>query len=460
MISKVPLSLKSTIYKYRNLGRSSLSAKSFWKFLNKYTLEKASIVADQHPQTKLINTAFGNPDRILDGYTDIIQKCAIPENKNENDYYRYSTQERFIKERQFIADKLNKEKENHGSISTETKNATCTWTAKNIMLTNGAWSALYILFHTLLNENQEILYLCPEYFNYSMIVNVTNGTPKPVDIMNNFSSNSFSFSSLSNDKLQDIILASFKKSITNKTKIIILTTPNNPLGIIYSHKFLRNLSEILESKSIEYGHRIWIVSDEPYRDIIFDDNTEPFISPCLYYPYTLMTYSYAKILLTPQQRLGWIGISPLINKDEDELQEIFDGINEVQMSSGFQYPNVVPAKALIELEGLADKHRKGLVTTYQRNRDILYETLVDKLGFECMEKPKGAFYFFAKLPERYGVNDWEFVDKFFEMENALVLPGSVCAVEDWIRITFATGETEKIQELCQRFEQFDQFWSA
>ena len=90
-------------------------------------------------------------------------------------------------------------------------------------------------------------------------------------------------------------------NITNKTKVIILNTPNNPLGIIYNEYLLSKLADHLEQKSVEYGHRIWIVSDEPYRDIIFDDNK--FVSPCLYYPYTLMTYSYAKILLTPQQRL-------------------------------------------------------------------------------------------------------------------------------------------------------------
>ena len=443
MPSKVPLSLNSTIYKYRNLGRASLSANSFWKFFNNYTLERASIVANQHPQKPLINTAFGNPDRILDGYTDIIQNCAVPQNPNENDYYRYSTQERFLKERQFIADKLNKENNANDQIPTK-------WTAKNIMLTNGAWSALHILFHTLLNKDEEINFLCPEYFNYSMIVNVANGIPSPVDIMKPINNQ---FSTLSTDKLQDILLNAYKASITNKTKIVVLTQPNNPLGIIYNENFLRKLSDFLEEKSMEYGHRIWIVSDEPYRDIIFDDNK--LVSPALYYPYTIMTYSYAKILLTPQQRLGWIGISPWL-KDE-ELTETVAGINEVQMSAGFQYPNVVPAKALIELEGLAERYKGELVGVYQENRDMLYDTLVDKLGFECIEKPKGAFYFFAKLPERYGVDDWTFVDELFENENVLVLPGSVCAVEDWIRITFATGDVGKVKDMCQRFERFDHF---
>lgn len=248
--------------------------------------------------------------------------------------------------------------------------------AGNIIMTVGAASALNVILKTLLNPGEEVIFLKPyftEYRNY-----VSNYDAKYVEVEHNEA------------LLPDI--ADFEKKITAKTRVVIVNTPNNPSGVIYTPECLRQMAEVLEKKQKEFGTDIYIVSDEPYRELVYDGAVNPFIPD--YYKNTIIGYSYSKSMSIPGERIGYLAISDAVDDSEMILAAAAVAVRIL----GF-----VNAPSLIQQAVSRCLDAKTDVAYYDRNRKYLYEHLCE-MGYECI-KPEGAFYLMVKAP----VEEAEFV---------------------------------------------------
>ncbi len=268
----------------------------------------------------------------------------------------YTDNEGYESVRTAIAEDLNKRFGSH-------------YHAGNIIMTVGAASALNVILKTLLNPGEEVIFLKPyftEYRNY-----VSNYDANYVEVEHNEA------------LLPDI--ADFEKKITAKTRVVIVNTPNNPSGVIYTPECLRQMAEVLEKKQKEFGTDIYIVSDEPYRELVYDGAVNPFIPD--YYKNTIIGYSYSKSMSIPGERIGYLAISDAVDDSEMILAAAAVAVRIL----GF-----VNAPSLIQQAVSRCLDAKTDVAYYDRNRKYLYEHLCE-MGYECI-KPEGAFYLMVKAP--------------------------------------------------------------
>lgn len=300
------------------------------------------------------------------------------------------------------------------SKSINKKNGT-NFNKENIIITAGATSGLNTIFKNILNPNDEVIVFAPYYIEYNNSIKSYNG--KIVAI----SPNTKNF--LPN-------IEEFKQKITPNTKAVLINTPNNPTGIVYSKETIKNISKILEEKQEEYKHEIFIISDEPYRELAYDGVEVPYITK--YYKNTFIVYSYSKIILLPNVRIGYIVVP-----------------NEMQNSNNFQtsltQENIVNLTPSLKRIITRCTNEKIDLTIYNQNRQLLYDSFI-KYGFECT-KPQGAFYIFLKSPIE---NDKEFCKKAKEF-NLLFVPGSSFACPGHVRIAYCVS-TEIIKNSLPAFE--------
>lgn len=291
-------------------------------------------------------------------------------------------------------------------------------THENIIMTCGAAGGLNILFKTLLNPNDEVIVFAPffgEYRNY-----VTNYNANLIVIPPNtttFEPN----------------LIALKKAITAKTKAIIINSPNNPTGVVYSEQSIIDLCNILTKKQKELGTNIYLISDEPYREIAYDGVQIPYILK--YYINSFIGYSYSKSLSLPGERIGYV----VANSKMDDFKNIMSGLNVANRILGFvNAPSLFQRVIARCLESEID------VSIYQKNRDLLYNHLIN-IGFECI-KPEGAFYLFPKslIPD-----DKKFCEDAKQF-NLLLVPGSAFGCPGHIRISYCI-EYEKIEKSLDAF---------
>lgn len=278
---------------------------------------------------------------------------------------------------------------------------------KNIVMTCGAAGGLNIILKTLLNPNDEVITFAPFFGEYKNYVNNFDGKliVVPTDI-NNFEPN----------------LDALEKAITNKTKAIIINTPNNPTGIIYSNEFLTNLGSLLKNKQKKFNTSIYLISDEPYREIVYDNAKVP----CLlkYYKNTFIAYSYSKSLSLPGERIGYV----VINNNMDEFGKIIDSLNIANRILGF-----VNAPSLFQRVVAKCLDSEVNIDIYKKNFDLLYNHLVN-LGFTCV-KPHGTFYLFPRTPIEDDKKFCEDAKKF----NLLLVPGSSFGCPGHFRISYCVS---------------------
>ena len=229
-------------------------------------------------------------------------------------------------------------------------------------------------------------------------------------------------------------MTKFENAITSKTKAVIINTPNNPTGVIYSEETIKNIAEILNKKQKEFNSQIYLISDEPYREIVYDDVNVPYVTK--YYNNTIIVYSYSKSLSLPGERIGYVLIP-------DELEESNDMIQAVSISN--RIIGCVNAPSLIQRVIPYCLDAKVNVDAYKKNRDLLYSIIVDN-NFECI-KPQGAFYLFVKTP----IDDKEFCN-IAKKYNILVVPGSSFACPGYVRMAYCVSY-EMIQNSRKVFEQ-------
>ena len=208
-------------------------------------------------------------------------------------------------------------------------------------------------------------------------------------------------------------------AITEKTRAVIINTPNNPSGSVYSADTLTKLGEVLRRKSSEIGHAIILISDEPYREVIYDNL--PILYVPKFYENTVVCYSYSKSLSLPGERVGYI----LVPDEVEYSKEIFTAVCGAGRSMGF-----VCAPNLFQKVILACQGKTSDISIYDANRKLIFEGLT-KIGFDCVY-PSGAFYLFVKAPDG---NSEQFMENAKKL-NLLIVPGDEFGCPGYCRISY------------------------
>ena len=299
------------------------------------------------------------------------------------------------------------------------------FTGENIVMTVGAAGGLNVIFKTLLNPGDEVIAFAPYFGEYRSYTNNYDG------VLVEISPNTENFQ----PKLEE-----FEEKITPKTKIVIVNTPNNPTGDVYSEETIRKMTEIMEAKQKEYGTDIYHVSDEPYRERAYDGVEVPYLTK--YYNNTIIGYSYSKSLSLPGERIGYLVIPDEV-ADSDDVKS---AANVATRILGFVNAPTLQQKVVAKCI-----NEKTDLTFYNRNRETLYNGLID-CGFECI-KPQGAFYLFVKSPVE---NEKAFCEEAKKL-HILMVPGSSFACPGYVRLAYCVSyETivnslPKFQELAKKY---------
>ena len=291
--------------------------------------------------------------------------------------------------------------------------------AEDVFMTNGAFAALSVSLSTLLDPEDEVVFISPPWFFYESMIVAYGGTPVRVHI---------------DPETFDLDLEAIAAALTPRTRAIIVNSPHNPTGKILLPETLERLATILTDASERFGRRIYLLSDEAYSRIIFDGRT--FHSPTTYYPDSLLLYTYGKTLLTPGQRMGYIALPPAMT-DRAPLR---DALLAAQLTTGFAFPNALLQHALADLDALSLD-----IDALQRRRDRLVAALTD-MGFE-VTTPEGTFYLVARAPED---DDQAFSDRLAE-QGVYVLPGAVFEMPGHFRLSL-TASDEMVERSLAAFE--------
>ncbi|MEA4896341.1 MAG: pyridoxal phosphate-dependent aminotransferase [Oscillospiraceae bacterium] len=278
--------------------------------------------------------------------------------------------------------------------------------AQNIIMTVGAAGSLNVILKTLLNPGDEVVVIAPYFLEYGNYVANYDGVlvvvpPNAPDFQPD--------------------AEAIGKSLTPKTKAIILNTPNNPTGIIYSEETIKKISAVLEAKQKEFGHAIYILSDEPYRELAYDGAEVPWLTK--FYRNTIVGYSWSKSLSLPGERIGYL----VIPSDADDSALIIDAAAIANRVMGFvNAPSLMQRVVMRCLDETTD------IAAYDNNRKMLYGGLKEA-GFECAY-PQGAFYMWVKTP----CDDKEFCS-LAKKYNILVVPGFSFACPGYVRIAYCVS---------------------
>ena len=291
------------------------------------------------------------------------------------------------------------------------------FSAEDIIMVVGAASGLNIVLKTILNPGEEVIVSAPYFMEYRSYVS-------------NYDGKLISIPGLKGSFQLD--LDAIEKSISKKTKAIIINSPNNPTGVIYTRESLEKLAEILRRKNAELGIDIVLVSDEPYRELSYDGYEVPFLTNI--YENTIICYSFSKSLSLPGERIGYLAVSDKI-ADREKLLECLVVSHRILGS--------VNAPSLMQkvIERCIDIDITPNVEIYDANRKLLYNILI-KAGFEPVY-PAGAFYMWLKSP----IADKEFVD-LCKKYRILVVPGSSFEGEGYVRVAYCVSK-----EMIERSEE-------
>lgn len=285
----------------------------------------------------------------------------------------------------------------------------------NIIMTVGAAGGMNVIFKTILNPGDEVLTFSPYFVEYNSYVSNYDGKLVAIDPdTETFQAN-----------IEDL-----ERKITPKTKALIINNPNNPTGVVYSEETIKKVAAILDAKQKEYGTEIFIVSDEPYRELAYDGVEVPYITK--YYNNTIVGYSFSKSLSLPGERIGYL----VIPDEVDDAEQMKTAAAIATRVLGF-----VNAPSLMQRAVARCIDAKCDVDSYNRNREALYNGLV-KLGFECI-KPQGAFYLFVKSP----VPDEKEFCNVAKKHNVLLVPGSSFKCAGYVRIAYCVSYDTIINSL-------------
>ena len=292
-------------------------------------------------------------------------------------------------------------------------------TEKNLFMTAGAAASITICFKALFQPEDEYITFAPFFPEYRAFVESVGGKLVVVPAQ---------------PEDWQIDFAAFEKLVTNHTKAVIVNSPNNPSGAVYSAETIKKLAEILQAKEKEYNHPIFIIADEPYREIAFDGYTVPYIPK--YYANTLVCYSYSKSFSLPGERIGYIVVPDSV----ENFEKVYGAI-----AGAARVLTHVNAPSLWQLVVGRCADKPSDISTYVKNGQLLYQGLIDA-GFTCV-KPQGAFYLFPKCLEE---DDYAFC-KRAQKYDLLLVPGTDFGCPGYFRAAYCI-KTETIEKSLPLFK--------
>jgi len=359
--------------------------------------------AERRLESGMCDFTFGNPHEMpLEGIVNAIRERAIPHDKN---WFAYKTSEQ--DPQAFVAEKLSRELD-------------LTFEPGDIALTTGAFAAIMVAFRLVVDAGDEVIYSEPAWFCYEPMLLAGNAVPRKVNLQ---------------PPTFDLDLAAVEAAIGPKTRLVIVNTPHNPTGRIYSRASLEVLADLLERASSRIGHRIFLLSDEPYRQLRFDGRG--FTSPAALYPWTLISYSFGKVLLAPGQRLGYLALSPLMpTADRHALRSV---MFSAQMALGWCFPNAVMQYAVPDLDKLSIDR-----VALTRRRDWFMAALASA-GYSVLV-PEGTFYLWSKWTDNDPQRQWNALAD----RDVFVLPGSIMNAPSYFRISL-TASDEMVERALPAF---------
>ncbi len=354
-----------------------------------YGLERKKIVGDD----KVYDFSIGNPsipapEEVEEAILELLEEPA-------EILHGYSPAAGDPEVRKMLADSVNR------------KFGTC-YTADNFYMTVGAAASLSITVKALTNPGDEFVAFAPFFPEYEVWVSTAGAKllVTPAD-MENF----------------QIDFEAFERLLGPKTKGVIINSPNNPSGVVYSEETICRLAELLERKGKEYGTSIYLLTDEPYREIVYDGCTVPFVPK--YYPDTILCYSYSKSLSLPGERIGYI----LVPDEAEDSKRVMAAVAGAGRALGYVCAPVLFQKVVARCADVS-----GDVSAYRRNRDLLYNGLT-KLGYECV-RPQGAFYLFVKALEP----DAGAFSEHAKKHDVLVVPSDSFGCGGYVRVSYCVSE--------------------
>jgi aspartate aminotransferase len=278
---------------------------------------------------------------------------------------------------------------------------------ENLIMTCGAGGGLNVALKTLLDEKDEVIILAPYFVEYFFYVNNHNCIGKLVTTKEDFT----------------LDLAAIESEVNQKTKAIIINSPNNPSGRVYDENSLNSLGKVLLKMKGKYGRPVYLLSDEPYSKLVYDGVIVPSVLKA--YPYSLLITSYSKDLSLPGERIGYVAVNPEI----ENWRQIVDGLTFCNRILGFVNAPALMQRILPHLQGITVD-----VSEYRRKRDLLCKGL-SEAGYSFI-KPQGAFYLFPKSPIP---DDILFVQALLE-ENILAVPGTGFGTPGYFRLAYCVED--------------------
>jgi aspartate aminotransferase len=347
------------------------------------------------------NFAVGNPQELpMTSYVEALQRNLAPQDK---DWFAYKLSE--PASQSIVAESL-------------TRHTGLAWDPDDVAMTNGGFAALAVSLRALVQPGDEVLFLSPPWFFYELLILAAGGEPARLPL---------------EPPAFDLDVDRIAAAITPRTRAVIINSPHNPTGRIFSPEVFTDLAAALTEASDRIGHPIWLISDEPYRRIAFDGLVAH--SPSETYPHTVITYSYGKQLLAPGMRIGYIAIPPTCPERVDLRDRIF----LQQMATGYAWPNALLQHALADIEPTTID-----VAALQRRRDVLVPALRE-MGYEA-SMPEGTFYTMARSP----IDDDVAFSDVLARHRVLVLPGSIVETPGWFRVSL-TASDDMVEAGIPRF---------
>lgn len=387
------------VQKYRDM----LSAKSVIRQLSEFATARGKEVGYEN----VFDYSLGNPSvPVPQEFTDCMIRML--QTRESNELHGYSPNPGITSVREAVAASLE-------------KRFGLPYRKEHVFMASGAAGALAHAFRLVTEPGDEVLTFAPFFPEYHPYVDLTGAVLKVVPP--------------DTDSFQ-VNFDKFEEMLTEKVMAVLVNTPNNPSGVVYSERTLERLAETLRRKSTEYGHEIYLISDEPYREIIFDGAEAPCVSR--FYDNTIMCYSFSKSLSLPGERIGYVAVNPRC-KDAEEMVQMC-----VQVSRGTGHncpPSIIQLAVAEVLDKTAD------LSVYERNRNLLYNELT-ALGFTCV-KPGGTFYVFPKALEE---DAKVFCEKALKYDLVLV-PGDTFGAPGYFRMAYCI-DTEKVERSLEALRRF------
>ena len=295
------------------------------------------------------------------------------------------------------------------------------YTGNHIFMTTGAAGAIAHAVRCVSQPGDEILTFAPYFPEYAPYINLTGAQLKVVP---------------ANTEDFQINFDAFEEMLTEKVAAVLINTPNNPSGMAYSTETIRQLAAVMTEKSELYGHDIFLISDEPYREIVFEGVDAPY--PSRFYPNTLSCYSFSKSLSLPGERIGYVAVNPACT----DAELISAMCSQISRGTGHNCPPSIIQLAVAEVLDLTSD-----LAVYETNMKILYKELTS-LGFACV-KPGGTFYMFPKALEEDAIAFSEKAKKY----DLILVPSDSFGVKGYFRIAYCIA-TEKVERSLDAFRKF------